>query len=194
MRTTQGLLCLLCLMTAGCTSSYIVLLPNADGTAGKVLVKGLNGINVLNSPMEAVRVAALPSNTYVATPDQVQRDFGAALRASPKRPTHFQLYFQPGGSVLTPESELLLQRVVQEIDSREAPDISIIGHTDTLGDASANETLGLERAMQVKSLLFSAKLTLANTVVESHGEKNPLVKAADNTNEPRNRRVEITVR
>ena len=187
-------LSLVCLLAVGCAPSYIVLLPNADGTVGKVVVSGSNGSHVLTSPMEAVRVAALPGNTYQATPEQVERDFGAALRASPQRPTHFQLYFQAGGAVLTPESELLLQQVIQEIDNREAPDISIIGHTDTLGDASANEALGLERAMQVRDLLSSAKLTSDNTVIESHGEKNLLIKTPDNTDEPRNRRVEITVR
>ena len=44
--------------------------------------------------------------------------------------------------------------------------------------------------------MIKAKLTttqIANIRTNSHGEGNPLVKTADNVNEPQNRRVEVTI-
>ena len=57
-----------------------------------------------------------------------------------------------------------------------------------------NEQLGMERARQVGTLLTGLNLTVDKVAIESHGEKNLLVATPDNTDEPRNRRVEITVR
>ena len=44
------------------------------------------------------------------------------------------------------------------------------------------------------AVLVSAGLSLGQIEVGSHGESNLLVPTADNVNEPRNRRVEVTVR
>ncbi len=184
-----------CLLVAGCsTSSYVVLLPNEDGTVGKVQVTSAKGSNLLTQPLQATKVGAETGTTFVATPEQIKADFGVALAASPKRPTRFVLYFETGGAKLTAESEQSLAKVLEEIDARTTPDISVTGHTDTSGDAAQNLALGLVRAQQVRSLLVSPKLSPANVTIESHGERNLLVPTPDNTDEPRNRRVEVTVR
>jgi len=43
-------------------------------------------------------------------------------------------------------------------------------------------------------LLQQNRLHVIHITIESHGEKNPLVPTPDDTEEPRNRRVEVTVR
>ena len=183
------------LVLAGCgTSSYVVLLPNADGTVGKVQVTSAKGSNLLTQALQATKVEAEAGTTFVATPEQIQSDFGATLAARPARPARFVLYFEAGGAKLTTESEQSLAKLLEEIDTRTTLDISVTGHTDTSGDAAQNLALGLARAQQVRSLLVSSKLSVANVTIESHGEKNLLVVTPDNTDEPRNRRVEVTVR
>ncbi len=74
------------------------------------------------------------------------------------------------------------------------PEVVVVGHTDTLGDAKANITLGLKRATSVRSVLVDAGIAPALIEVASHGEADQLVKTRDNRAEPRNRRVEISVR
>lgn len=186
---------------AGCASpppppaaSYVVLLDNDDGTIGKVQVSGAKGVTLLETARASTLLANAGGAGFVASEDQIKKDFGAALAVRPKKPVNFLLYFESGGAKLTPESLLDLARVLAEVESRDVPDISVIGHTDTAGDAQQNEKLGLERAQLVSTLLQSPKLTAANVAVESHGEKNLLLPTPDNTAEPRNRRVEITVR
>jgi outer membrane protein OmpA-like peptidoglycan-associated protein len=184
----------LCLGLTGCASSYVVLLPNSDGTVGKVEVTGAHGTTLLVNAMQGTKVSAASGDTFVATPAQIQSDFAGAIAARPQRPARFVLYFEAGGTTLTPESARDLALVQQEISARKVPDISITGHTDTAGDDAQNLQLGLERAQQVRALLSSPSLAADMVTVESHGEKNLLVPTADNVAEPRNRRVEISVR
>jgi len=126
--------------------------------------------------------------------EQLQRDFGAAMQARPAMPEQFLLYFETGGSELTAESKSLLQRIVERARSRSSVDMSVIGHSDTQGAADANEALALKRASAIAEQLRS--LGLGNTLmaIESHGERNLLVPTPDETAEPRNRRVEVTLR
>ncbi len=74
------------------------------------------------------------------------------------------------------------------------PEVAIVGHTDTMGNADTNVALGLKRATSVQRLLVDAGLDPAIIEVRSHGEVDQAVKTPDNTPEPRNRRVEIVVR
>ena len=104
------------------------------------------------------------------------------------------LYFETGGAQLTAASQALIPQVVNVVKARTAPDVSIIGHTDTEGDAELNDKLGLTRAQAIAKLLTEAGLVTDSVSVESHGKRNLLVPTPDNTAEPRNRRVEVTIR
>jgi outer membrane protein OmpA-like peptidoglycan-associated protein len=130
---------------------------------------------------------------YEVTPKQLQKDFGAALAARPPLPEQFLLYFNQG-SELTPESKQVLARLLEQAKSRTSVDISVIGHTDTQGASAANQALALQRANAMAEQLRALGLQDAVMVVESHGERNLLVPTADEVAEPRNRRVEITLR
>ncbi len=195
------------LLVAGCASppppaappappaSYVALLEDADGTTGKVVMTTPAGQTVLDKPFQAARFAGPAGQTFVLDKEKLQADFGAALAASPKAPVTFRLNFETGGAKLTAESEADLKNILEEIASRPVPDLSVVGHTDTQGDDAANERLGLGRARQVAGLIGrGSKLDAASISVESHGEKNLLVPTPDNTAEPRNRRVEVTIR
>ncbi|MDP1999022.1 MAG: OmpA family protein, partial [Rhodoferax sp.] len=131
---------------------------------------------------------------FAVSAEQLQRDFGAALAARPPLPEQFLLYFMAGGSELTPESKALLPRILERARARLALDMSVIGHSDTQGKAEANEALALKRAGAIAQHLRQLGLQDAVISVESHGERNLLVATPDETAEPRNRRVEITLR
>ncbi len=176
------------------SNSYVVLLPNDDGSVGKVQVTGRKGVTTLDKALDSARIASAGSPGILATEGQIKQDFGAAIAIRPKPPASFMLYFLSGGTKLTPESERDLARVIAEVESRQVPDVSVVGHTDTVGDGDQNDKLGMDRATWVGGLLKSAKLTQKNVTIESHGKKNLLIPTQNNTAEPRNRRVEITVR
>lgn len=188
--------CVLALTFAlvGCAGpgSYAVLLPSPDGSVGKIAVQGPGGTQVLNRAMTGAGIEG-GKPPFEVTQEQLTRDFGAAISARPPLPEQFMLYFEQG-SQLTAESQALLQRVLERARARTSLDISVIGHTDTQGSAATNETLALARATAMAEQLKHLGLQEAVLTVESHGERNLLVKTPDDTAEPRNRRVEITLR
>ncbi|RIX49004.1 MAG: OmpA family protein [Rhodocyclales bacterium GT-UBC] len=180
---------------SGCASkSYVVLLPDEDGSVGKVVVNNAQGTTVLQAPREGAQLGGAAGKTFVVEQAQIDRDFGVALAASPRKPATYLLYFETGGAALTAVSQADLPRIRDDIKGRPAPDISVIGHTDTAGDAEANYKLGLKRAQQVVDLLGKTNLSPERITVDSHGERNLLVKTPDGIDEPRNRRVEVNVR
>jgi len=124
----------------------------------------------------------------------IQQLFGAALAVQPPAARRFELYFETGGDTLTADSKAQVPDVLAAVKSRVAPEVSVIGHTDTTGAAEANVALGLRRATLIRDLLLQAGLDASLVDVASHGESNLLVQTPDNTAEARNRRVEVTVR
>ena len=87
-----------------------------------------------------------------------------------------------------------LDKIIDTASKRPAVDMSVIGHTDTPGKAELNEALALKRAASVADQLKQKGLKVQALSVESHGERNLLVQTPDDTPEPRNRRVEVSIR
>ncbi|MEC5385314.1 OmpA family protein [Uliginosibacterium sp. H3] len=196
LRTVQGLAMALALLwLAGCAStpkSYVLLLPSPDGTVGKVIVTGANGEQVLD---KAGQAASTDGRAIAVPPPQVQldKDFSTTIAARPKLPVNYLLYFTTG-TTLTSESQAQIPRIIADATSRSSIDISVIGHTDTIMTAEYNEQLALSRANAVVELLKSRGLNASAISVESHGKRNLLIQTPDNTFEPRNRRVEVSIR
>jgi outer membrane protein OmpA-like peptidoglycan-associated protein len=176
----------------------VALLPDPENnTVGHAIVSSLQGGTVeLTDQRTTTRIVngQTPSAPFTLTEDEVQRLFGDALAARPLAPRHFLLYFQSGSDQLTPESEQLLPEILEHVKSRSVPDVTVTGHTDTTGSAQSNIVLGLSRASAIRDRLVAAGLDLSLVSMDSHGETNLLVPTPDETPEPRNRRVEVSVR
>ena len=194
-RSRLVLTAMACSLLAACAGpqSYVALIPSPDGSLGKVVVKGQQGEQLLTRAQQGVLLDGSKPPFDVSS-EQLQRDFGAAMQARPAMPEQVLLYFETGGSELTAESKALLQRIVQSALARTAVDMSVIGHSDTQGAADANEALALQRATAVAEQLRGLGLATTTMAIESHGERNLLISTPDETPEPRNRRVEITLR
>jgi outer membrane protein OmpA-like peptidoglycan-associated protein len=175
----------------------IVLLADPDGgAAGRASVANQFGTTNLDSEFAATRVVTgqPPSPAAVLEATEVSGIFGETLSSLPKPPQFFVLHFRFESNELTEESRVLLPKVLQAVAAHAAPEVVVVGHTDTTGDPKSNFALGLNRANAVRNLLVSAGLEALLIDVTSHGEADPLIRTADETQEPRNRRVEIAVR
>jgi len=175
----------------------VVLLPDQDtGTAGKVVVSNAAGQTELSTPYSSTRVTTRRVKPPAKTLKEgdVKRLFGEAIATLPPPPMHFTLYFRFDSEELTDESRKLVQDVLQNVKKQPVPDVIVIGHTDTTGSAASNFELGLRRANVVRNLLIAAGLSGSAIDASSHGEMELLVPTANDVFEPRNRRVEITVR
>lgn len=174
----------------------IVLLADDEGKTGSIVVSGAGGEQVLSAPGQAVKVSAgaAPGQPFVLSGEEARAQVGPALKALPPAPIRFILYFHHDSDELTRESLAKLHEVFGRIKERGPVDISVVGHTDTVGDKSYNYRLSFKRARAVASLLTGKGVDPSILEITSHGKDNPLVPTGDQVPEPRNRRVEVTVR
>jgi outer membrane protein OmpA-like peptidoglycan-associated protein len=174
----------------------IVLLPDDQGKTGAIVVSSAGVERRLDRPGEMLTVeAGSPPGTPTVIPGQEVREIaGPALAALPKPPARFILYFKHDSVDLTRESQALLQKVLETIRDRAPVDVSVVGHTDTVGKKEYNYALSMKRAKTVASILLGKGIDPSVLDITSHGKDNPLIPTGDQVPEPRNRRVEITVR
>nr|WP_288453176.1 OmpA family protein [uncultured Pseudomonas sp.] len=187
---------LLCaLLTSGCASkSYVVLVESPDGSTGAIEVKTNKGMTRVDQKGYAVNLDGSSAAPFQVEQPRVEKDFSAARAAQPALPKSYLLYFRTGGAKLTAKSQAEIPEILQTVRDRGPSAVSVIGHTDTVGSKIDNEDLGLLRARAIARQLQENGLQAIELVVTSHGEGNLLVKTPDNTPEPANRRVEITIR
>jgi len=177
--------------------TLIVLLPDPEsGITGRARVTNEFGTADLAAPRASTRVTSdgAPGSVTTMSEADVQRLFADALAALPAAPRHFTLHFQFESDALTEESTALVPEILRTVRELAFPEVVVVGHTDTMGDAKTNLALGLKRAISVREILVQAGLAAGTVEVTSHGEADLLVKTANNTPEPRNRRVETTVK
>ena len=205
-RTRTALLVVAVAATAGCATprnDLVVVLPEEGGKVGAVVVTDARKQEtVLSTPYASARteppgmldldrssrMKAAPSSA-----EEVKKTFGPALAAQPARPVSLLLYFTEG-STLSDESKAVVDKMFAEIARRPAAEITVIGHTDTVGNDAFNDKLSLERAQAVREILIGMGVAPQNITAAGRGRRELLVPTGDNVNEPRNRRVELNVR
>jgi outer membrane protein OmpA-like peptidoglycan-associated protein len=169
----------------------VVLLPGPDGRVGQVTVQRGAERTVLDEAYEASRSG---SGAVQLSEREVRSEFGQVLAALPPRPVSYVLYFVTGQDELTDDSKADMRRLLDELRSRPQSDILLIGHTDRVGKDASNDSLSLQRADRVKTELLGLGIAPGRVSSAGRGEREPLVRTVDGTEEPRNRRVEVIVR
>jgi outer membrane protein OmpA-like peptidoglycan-associated protein len=193
-KPTISLMLAALLTLAGCASERVVLLPPADGRPGAVVVRDAGGEIRLDKPYAAAKRSVGANSAYQSSAEEVTERFAQALGAQPPRPSTYVLYFEAGGNVLTPESQAALANIRKEIAERPASEVMVIGHTDRVGNVEGNDKLSKKRAEGLRDLLIESGVAADKMEAVGRGERDPLVPTEDEVDEPKNRRVEISVR
>jgi outer membrane protein OmpA-like peptidoglycan-associated protein len=194
MRRIALVLALLSLASCSSRQSLFVVLPNPDGSSGAVTIEDGQKSVVLDQPYAAGEVRGGVAAPVKVDQAQVQQIFGNALAAQPILPSHFVLYFERDSDTLTPESQRQYQGVFEDIKRRNVYEVEVIGHTDTMGTQQHNQQLSMSRADMIRDRLVHDGISPKSISVAGRGSLDPAVRTADQVAEPRNRRVEITVR
>jgi OOP family OmpA-OmpF porin len=194
-RTTAPAL-LLALAGCGLPANVVVLLPDENGTVGKVAVHE-GGTNAeLTKPLATVNAGSEASlhDVFTAERSDVDSEFAGALEATPRAPLVFLLYFQTGSTELDPRSRGDLAAATAAAKGTSNDDLSVIGHADATGSDAYNSALSLKRAQIVRDALVAAGVPSEVIEIAYHGANNPLVPTPRGVPELRNRRVEVTIR
>ncbi len=187
---------LMLIVSCGQKDTTVILLPEADGHTGSVLIENQESSTRLDKAYTYTEATSTTAGFVVqkADPAKIKATYAQLFAAEPPKPIHFILYFETDSVKLTPASMDLLPKISQSAKEREPSEISIIGHTDTQGTPEYNINLSLERARAVAKILTRYDTGLKQVYVQAFGEYDLLIPTADNTPEARNRRVEIMIR
>jgi outer membrane protein OmpA-like peptidoglycan-associated protein len=194
MRRIALVLALLLLASCSSRQSLFVVLPNPDGSSGAVTIQQGQQSVVLDQPYAAGEVRGGVAAPVKVDQAQVQQIFGNALAAQPILPSHFVLYFEKDSDILTAESQRQYQAVFADIKRRNVYEVEVIGHTDTLGTQEHNQELSMSRAEMIRDRLVHDGISPKSISVAGRGELDLAVPTGPQVQEPKNRRVEITVR
>ena len=188
------------LLAAACASEPVspalfAVIPAQDGHVGSIVVERGADKGVIDTAYGAQRVRADGKlEGAQLTKAEIDQRFGSTLAALPGKPATFTLYFLEGRDELTPESKLELDKVFSELKRRPLPDIVVTGHSDTVGSLSFNDKLSLQRAERLREMLVELGIPAERIQATGRGKRELMVPTEDNVSEPRNRRVEISVR
>jgi outer membrane protein OmpA-like peptidoglycan-associated protein len=194
MRRTALIPLLLLLTSCSSRQSLFVVLPNPDGSSGAVTIEDGQKSVLLDHPYAAGEVRGGVAAPVKVDQAQVQQIFGNALSAQPILPAHFVLYFEKDSDILTPDSQRQYLAVFADIKRRSVYEVEVIGHTDTLGTVPHNQQLSMSRAVMIRERLEHDRISAKSISVAGRGQLDLAVPTGDQVAEPRNRRVEITVR
>jgi outer membrane protein OmpA-like peptidoglycan-associated protein len=174
----------------------VILLPEQNNNAGTVVVENDASSITLEKPYSCATVGQATSkiDTKTIEANKVQDEYKTLFQAEPLKPVSILLYFEFGSDRLQPESAALIDDVLKLAKEREPSEVSIIGHSDTKGNADYNYKLALDRAKVVEKIIKDADINLRHMSATSHGENDPLVITGDDVSEEKNRRVEIMVK
>ncbi len=173
-----------------------VVLPNADGRpgSGAITVNYHGTATTLDQPYAAAEVRDGRTTSRAMKPAEAQEIFQEALAARPALPVLFRLDFELDSARLTPASLPAYRALVAEIKKRQAYQVEVVGHTDTLASESHNKRLSWDRAVAVRRDLVREGVDAEAITIDGRGDTEPLIRTHSRVGEPRNRRVEVTVR
>ena len=106
-----------------------------------------------------------------------------------------RVYFDVGGSELTPGSEAILKGIANKLRAELNLMIDVNGYTDNVGSAAANAALSKKRADQAKDYLAN-NLRVAGDRINTAGlgAQDPIASNKTEQGRQENRRVEIVIR
>ena len=99
--------------------------------------------------------------------------------------------FAPGRAALRPEAKSSLGKLVAFVNKDPSKPIRIEGHTDSRGNANANQLLSQKRADSVRDALIAAGVPANRMSSVGLGEDNPVADNATEEGRAKNRRVDV---
>jgi outer membrane protein OmpA-like peptidoglycan-associated protein len=173
--------------------TYAVLMPESDGSVGRVELRSREGTRELANAGVAAGFD-LDTKPKDVDASHIRTRFGKALDATPEDPARFVLLFPSDSSRLSDASRATLPQIVETAKRRVVAEVMLIGHADRSGPRRYNDRLALARARVIRQELVKRGLPKDRIEIIALGEKKPVVPTKDGIREPKNRRVDVTVR
>ncbi len=111
--------------------------------------------------------------------------------APPSVARSYMVFFDFNRSDLTPEAAKIVDQAAANVGPAKATEITVTGHTDTVGSDAYNMRLSRRRAESVAAELEKQGVPSSEIQLVAKGKHGLLVPTGDGVREPQNRRVQI---
>jgi OOP family OmpA-OmpF porin len=155
----------------------------------------LAGINSCGSDVTAESLASPTAMAGFVTDVLLKPAPAAPVVMYEKNTLSASALFDFNKAILKESGKAALHELDETIKARGAKvvDISIVGHTDSIGSEDYNMALSLRRAEAVKDYIVSEGIDPSIITVSGEGESNPVASNATPEGRAQNRRVDIIV-
>jgi iron complex outermembrane receptor protein len=125
----------------------------------------------------------VPAAAYVPPPVQAP--------APAPAPKSYLVFFDFNKSDLTPQAVTIVDTAAKNAAPAKVTQLTVTGHTDTVGSDAYNMRLSRRRAESVAAQLEKDGIPSSEIEIVAKGKRDLLVPTADGVKEPQNRRVQI---
>lgn len=103
----------------------------------------------------------------------------------------YGIHFDTGKAVILPDSETVLNEISKMLQQNPTVKLSVEGHTDNVGSASANQALSEKRAQAVVTWLSTHGVDAPRLKAKGWGQTKPVTDNGTEDGRAKNRRVEL---
>jgi OmpA-OmpF porin, OOP family len=152
-----------------------------------------------NSATNALARVPLPGGVSLSVPrgsinDQLAGFLGDNSATGVPRTFVFDhLNFVSGSTELTPDSGKTVSDLAQVLKAYPSAQVQLGGHTDNTGNTQDNQTLSLNRANAVRTMLVSDGVAADRISTQGYGQERPIASNDTEQGRAQNRRTELTV-
>ena len=113
------------------------------------------------------------------------------VQAVAPAPKSYLVFFDFNKSDLTPQAGQIVDEAAKNAGPAKVTQLTVTGHTDTVGSDAYNMRLSRRRAESVAARLEKDGIPSSEIAIVAKGKRDLLVPTADGVREPQNRRVQI---
>jgi outer membrane protein OmpA-like peptidoglycan-associated protein len=114
-----------------------------------------------------------------------------AVAPAPAVAHSYMVFFDFNKSDLTPQAVTIVDQAAKNAAPMKVTQLTVTGHTDTVGSDAYNMRLSRRRAESVAAQLEKDGIPSSEIQIVAKGKRDLLVPTADGVKEPQNRRVQI---
>lgn len=178
------------------TRNYVNAIKNVGGSAYEY-TEGTAFLNLIKEGQETWVEVYASGESYILTivekealkQEVTANDMLKALNEQGRIALY--IHFDTGKATIKPESQPIINQIVELLKNNPGLKVGVEGHTDSVGDDKANKTLSDQRAASVVAAIVKQGVDGKRLSAAGFGEEKPI--GDNNTEEGRakNRRVEL---
>jgi OmpA-OmpF porin, OOP family len=156
------------------------------------------GCDPMPRPVAAAAPEPAPPAPAAAAPAEPETPPAAIAEPAPaplpqKLSLNTDALFDFDKAELRPDAKAELDNLLERVRAASIEEISLVGHTDSIGTDEYNQKLSQRRADAVKIYLVSQGMPAENIHTEGRGEREPVADNKTKEGRQENRRVDVAV-